>query len=133
MNPAFFVVLLQLRYAGTGRTYSTVDVDVPQAMLETRPTATTGDQGPSDGKKLRQGALERSPIHTKLQLWWNHRRAAIFGFNYVEDVAATVDFTVVKERTVEHWCSRNSRGRKLYRSVNSNQIVDLGRKGIQDM
>jgi len=45
---------------------------------------------------VRQGALERSPIrHQVAAVSVELSRAAFLDLNYVEDVAATVDFNVV--------------------------------------
>lgn len=115
-----------------------VDVDVLQADAGTRTTAITGGFVALTNaieKLVRQGVLERSPIR--------HQVAAIsvgiiqeqpfLDLNYVEDVAATVDFNVVMNEHLGIIEVQGTAEEGSFSHNQLNQLVDLAQKGIQEL
>ena len=115
-----------------------VDVDVLQADAGTRTTAINGGfVALTDAmeKLIRQGALERSPIR--------HQVAAVavgiiqeqlfLDLNYLEDVAASVDFSVVMNDQLGIIEVQGTAEEGSFTHRQMNQIVDLAEKGIQEL
>lgn len=115
-----------------------VDVDVLQADAGTRTTAITGGfVALTDAieKLVRQGALERSPIR--------HQVAAVsvgiieeqpfLDLNYVEDVAAEVDFNVVMNDQLGVIEVQGTAEKGTFSRTQLNQLMDLAEKGIQEL
>lgn len=115
-----------------------VDVDVLQADAGTRTTAITGGfVALTDAieKLMRQGALERSPIRYQV--------AAVsvgiiqdepfLDLNYVEDVAATVDFNVVMNDQMGIIEVQGTGEKGTFSRTQLSQIMDFAEKGIQEL
>lgn len=116
----------------------TVDADVLQADAGTRTAAITGGfvaLADAMEKLVQQGALERSPIR--------HQVAAVsvgllqgepfLDLNYVEDVAAEVDFNVVMNEQLGIIEVQGTAEEGTFSRTQLNQIVDLAQKGIQEL
>jgi ribonuclease PH len=116
----------------------TVDADVLQADAGTRTTAITGGfvaLAWAMEKLVHQGALERSPIR--------HQVAAVsvgllqgepfLDLNYVEDVAAEVDFNVVMNDQLGIIEVQGTAEEGTFNRTQLNQLVDLAEKGIQEL
>ena len=116
----------------------TVDADVLQADAGTRTTAITGGfvaLANAMQKLLQQGVLERSPIRDQV--------AAVsvgllqgepfLDLNYVEDVAAEVDFNVVMNNQLGVIEVQGTAEEGTYSRTQLNQIMDLAQKGIQEL
>ncbi len=116
----------------------TVDADVLQADAGTRTTAITGGfvaLAWAMEKLVHQGALERSPIR--------HQVAAVsvgllqgepfLDLNYVEDVAAEVDFNVVMNEQLGIIEVQGTAEEGTFSRTQLNQILDLAQKGIQEL
>jgi ribonuclease PH len=116
----------------------TVDADVLQADAGTRTMAITGGfiaLAQAISQLLQQGILERSPL-------WGQVAAVSVGLlegepfldlNYVEDLAATVDFNVVMN---QHLGIIEVQGTAEAGSFNRNQLnqmLDFAEKGIQQL
>jgi ribonuclease PH len=115
-----------------------VDADVLQADAGTRTTAITGAfvaLADAIALLLQQGVLERSPIR--------HQVAAVsvgllqgepfLDLNYVEDVAAEIDFNVVMNNHLEIIEIQGTAEEGSFSRTQLNQIMDLAEKGIQDL
>ncbi|MBD0304372.1 MAG: ribonuclease PH [Tolypothrix sp. T3-bin4] len=115
-----------------------VDADVLQADAGTRTTAITGAfvaLADAIALLLQQGVLERSPIR--------HQVAAVsvgllqgepfLDLNYVEDVAAEIDFNVVMNNHLEIIEIQGTAEEDSFSRTQLNQIMDLAEKGIQDL
>jgi len=116
----------------------TVDADVLQADAGTRTAAITGGfvaLADAMEKLLRQGVLERSPIL--------HQVAAVsvgllqdepfLDLNYVEDVAAAVDFNVVMNEHLDIIEVQGTAEEGSFSRRQLNQIIDFAEKGIQEL
>lgn len=116
----------------------TVDTDVLQADAGTRTTAITGGfvaLADAMKKLVEQGALERSPI--------SYQVAAVsvgllqgepfLDLNYVEDVAAEVDFNVVMNDQLGIIEVQGTAETGTFSRTQLNQIMDLAEKGIQEL
>lgn len=115
-----------------------VDADVLQADAGTRTTAITGGfvaLADAIAKLVQQGALERSPIRYQV--------AAVsvgllegepfLDLNYVEDVAAEVDFNVVMNDQLSIIEVQGTAETGSFSRTQLNQMVDLAQKGIQEL
>jgi ribonuclease PH len=115
-----------------------VDADVLQADAGTRTTAINGGfvaLASAMEKLVQQGALERSPIV--------HQVAAVsvglldgepvLDLNYVEDVAADLDFNVVMNENLEAIEIQGTAESGSFNRSQLNQILDLAEKGIQEL
>jgi ribonuclease PH len=127
-----------LDFEALGERTITIDTDVLQADAGTRTTAITGGfvaLSCAFAKLVEQGVLERSPLIGQV--------AAVsvgllegepfLDLNYVEDVAATVDFNVVMNQNlgiieVQGTAEEGSFSRKQL-----NQLIDFAEKGIQQL
>ncbi|BAY34086.1 ribonuclease PH [Nostoc carneum NIES-2107] len=116
----------------------TVDADVLQADAGTRTTAITGSfvaLANAISRLLHQGVLTRSPLCGQI--------AAVSvgllegeGFldlNYIEDVAATVDFNVVMNQDLGIIEVQGTAEEGSYTRSQLNQLLDLAETGIQEL
>ncbi|MBF2064763.1 MAG: ribonuclease PH [Calothrix sp. C42_A2020_038] len=116
----------------------TVDADVLQADAGTRTTAITGGfiaVSSAISKLLQQGVLERSPLIGQV--------AAVsvgllegepfLDLNYVEDVAASVDFNVVMNQHLGIIEVQGTAEEGSFNRQQLNQLVDVAEKGIQQL
>lgn len=116
----------------------TVDADVLQADAGTRTTAITGGfvaLAQALALLIEQGVLERSPIR--------HQVAAVsvgllhgepfLDLNYVEDVAAEIDFNVVMNDSLGIIEIQGTAEAGSFSRTQLNQMMDLAEKGIQDL
>lgn len=115
-----------------------VDVDVLQADAGTRTTAITGGfVALSDAmeKLVRQGALERSPIRYQVAAVSVGiiQDEAFLDLNYVEDVAATVDFNVVMNDQMGIIEVQGTAEEGTFSRTHLSQIMDFAEKGIQEL
>ena len=114
----------------------TVDADVLQADAGTRTTAITGGfvaLAQAIALLIEQGVLERSPIR--------HQVAAVsvgllhgepfLDLNYVEDVAAEIDFNVVMNDSLGIIEIQGTAEAGSFSRTQLNQMMDLAEKGIQ--
>lgn len=115
-----------------------VDVDVLQADASTRTTAITGGfvaLVDALNQLVQRGELAISPIR--------HHVAAVsvglledepfLDLNYLEDVAATVDFNVVMTEQLEILEVQGTAESGTFSRTQLNQIMDLAEKGIQQL
>lgn len=115
-----------------------VDADVLQADAGTRTTAITGGfvaLADAMEKLVKEGKLERSPIrhHVAAVSVGLLQGEALLDLNYLEDVAAEVDFNVVMN---EHFGIIEVQGTAEEGSFSRsqmNQILDVAEKGIQQL
>lgn len=116
----------------------TVDTDVLQADAGTRTTAITGGfvaLASAMENLLQQKVIERSPIRNQV--------AAVsvgllqgepfLDLNYVEDVAAEVDFNVVMNDHLGIIEVQGTAEDGTFSRTQLNQIMDLAQKGIQEL
>jgi len=116
----------------------TVDADVLQADAGTRTTAITGGfvaLASAISKLLQQGILERSPLIGQV--------AAIsvglldgepfLDLDYVEDIAATVDFNVVMNQHLGIIEVQGTAEEGSFSRTQLNQLLDCAEKGIQQV
>ncbi|MFQ4142988.1 ribonuclease PH [Chlorogloeopsis sp. ULAP02] len=116
----------------------TVDADVLQADAGTRTAAITGGfvaLANAISKLLQQGALERSPLSGQV--------AAIsvgllegepfLDLNYIEDVAASVDFNVVMNQHLGIIEVQGTAEEGSFSRSQLDQLLDFAEKGIQQL
>jgi len=116
----------------------TFDADVLQADAGTRTTAITGGfvaLADAIANLLQQGVLERSPIREQV--------AAVsvgllqgepfLDLNYIEDVAAEVDFNVVMNDQLGIIEIQGTAESGSFSRTQLNQLMDVAQKGIQDL
>ncbi len=115
-----------------------VDADVLQADAGTRTTSITGGfvaLAEALEKLVKNGQLERSPI--------THQVAAVsvgllegepfLDLNYVEDVAAEVDFNVVMNDQLGIIEAQGTAESGTFSRNQLNQLIDLAEKGIKEL
>ncbi|HEY9872957.1 MAG TPA: ribonuclease PH [Candidatus Obscuribacterales bacterium] len=115
-----------------------VDADVLQADAGTRTTAITGGfvaLASAMEKLVSKGVLERSPIR--------HQVAAVsvgllqgepvLDLNYIEDVAAELDFNVVMNEHLGVIEIQGTAEEGTFSRFQLNQIMDLAEKGIHEL
>jgi ribonuclease PH len=115
-----------------------VDADVLQADAGTRTTSITGAYvalADALEKLVKKGDLERSPL--------SHQVAAVsvgllegepfLDLNYVEDVAAEVDFNVVMNEELGIIEAQGTAELGTYSRHQLNQLIDLAEKGIGEL
>jgi ribonuclease PH len=116
----------------------TIDADVLQADAGTRTTAITGAyvalQDAID-QLLQRGELEQSPLRhqvaaTSVGLIQGD---AFLDLNYLEDVAADVDFNVVMNESLEIIELQGTAEAGSFTRSQLTQIMDLAEKGIQNL
>jgi ribonuclease PH len=116
----------------------TVDADVLQADAGTRTASITGGYvalADALNNMVKMGKLEKSPLC--------HQIAAIsvgviegepfLDLNYLEDVAAEVDFNIVMNEELNIIEVQGTAEDKSFSRHQLNRILDLGEKGIQDL
>lgn len=116
----------------------TVDADVLQADAGTRTTAITGGFVALENaiaQLLQQGVLKRSPLC--------HQVAAVsvgllqgepfLDLNYLEDVAAEVDFNVVMNQQLGMIEVQGTAESGTFNRTQLNQMTDLAEKGIKEL
>ncbi len=116
----------------------TVDADVLQADAGTRTTAITGSfvaLANAISQLLHQGVIERSPLKEQV--------AAVsvgllegepfLDLNYIEDVAAAVDFNVVMNQHLEIIEVQGTAEEGSFNRHQLNQFLDFAEKGIQQL
>lgn len=115
-----------------------VDADVLQADAGTRTASITGGYialADALEKMVKKGELERSPLC--------HQIAAVsvgiledqpfLDLNYLEDVAAEVDFNVVMNEQLGIIEAQGTAESGAYSRAQLNQIMDLAEKGIREL
>jgi ribonuclease PH len=115
-----------------------VDADVLQADAGTRTTSITGGYvavADAIGKLLKTGKLDRSPLC--------HQVAAVsvgllegepfLDLNYLEDVAAEVDFNVVMNDELGIIEAQGTAESGTFSRHQLNQLIDLAEKGIKEL
>lgn len=115
-----------------------IDADVLQADAGTRTTAITGSfvaLSNAINKLIQKGDLAQSPIC--------HQVAAVsvgllqgqpfLDLNYIEDVAATVDFNVVMNEELNIIEMQGTAEEGSFSRSQLNQIIDLAETGIQEL
>ncbi|NEQ25765.1 MAG: ribonuclease PH [Microcoleus sp. SIO2G3] len=115
-----------------------VDADVLQADAGTRTTSITGGfvaLSDAIAQLIAQGELERSPIC--------HQVAAVsvglledeafLDLNYLEDVAAAVDFNVVLNQDLKAIELQGTAEAESFSRQQLNQMLDLAEKGISEL
>ncbi|OKH48530.1 ribonuclease PH [Calothrix sp. HK-06] len=125
-------------FEALGERTITVDADVLQADAGTRTTAITGGFIAVAGalnKLLKQGVLERSALVGQV--------AAVsvgllegepfLDLNYVEDVAATVDFNVVMNQNLGIIEVQGTAEEGSFSRTQLNQLMDFAEKGITQL
>jgi ribonuclease PH len=125
-------------FEALGERTITVDADVLQADAGTRTTAITGGFIAVAGalnKLLEQGVLERSALVGQV--------AAVsvgllegepfLDLNYVEDVAATVDFNVVMNQNLGIIEVQGTAEEGSFSRTQLNQLMDFAEKGITQL
>lgn len=127
-----------LDFEALGERTITVDADVLQADAGTRTTSITGGfvaVSCALNKLLQLGALERSPLVGQVAAVSVGllEGEAFLDLNYVEDVAASVDFNVVMNQNlgiieVQGTAEEGSFSRKQL-----NQLIDFAEKGIEQL
>lgn len=116
----------------------TIDADVLQADAGTRTTSITGGYvalALAIEKLLQAGELECSPLHTAI--------AAVsvgliegepfLDLNYLEDVAAEVDFNVVMTGNLEIIEVQGTAESKSFSRTQLNRLLDMAEIGIEDL
>ncbi|MBD2194960.1 MULTISPECIES: ribonuclease PH [Calothrix] len=116
----------------------TVDADVLQADAGTRTTAITGSfvaLANAISQLLQQGKIERSPLSGQI--------AAVsvgllegepfLDLNYIEDVAATVDFNVVMNQNLDFIEIQGTGEEGSFSRKQLNQLLDVAEQGIQEL
>ena len=116
----------------------TVDADVLQADAGTRTTAITGGfvaLAHAISKLLQQGVLERSPLVGQVAAVSVGllKGEPFLDLNYVEDVAATVDFNVVMNEHLGIIEAQGTAEEGCFSRSQLNQLLDFAEKGIQNL
>ncbi|MBD2358024.1 ribonuclease PH [Tolypothrix sp. FACHB-123] len=127
-----------LDFEALGERTLTVDADVLQADAGTRTTAITGSfvaLANAISQLLQQGKIERSPLCGQI--------AAVsvgllegepfLDLNYIEDVAATVDFNVVMNQNLDVIEIQGTAEEGSFSRKQLNQLLDVGEQGIQEL
>ncbi|MEA5617763.1 ribonuclease PH [Cronbergia sp. UHCC 0137] len=125
-------------FEALGERTLTVDADVLQADAGTRTTAITGGfvalcHGIS--RLLQQGVLERSPLCGQVAAISVGLLAGepFLDMNYIEDVAAEVDFNVVMNHKMEIIEVQGTAEEGSFSRQQLNQLLDFSEKGIQQL
>ncbi len=127
-----------LDFEALGERTIIVDADVLQADAGTRTTSITGGYvavADAIGKLLKTGKLDRSPLC--------HQVAAVsvgllegepfLDHNYLEDVAAEVDFNVVMNDELGIIEAQGTAESGTFSRHQLNQLIDLAEKGIKEL
>ncbi|MBK1986865.1 ribonuclease PH [Sphaerospermopsis aphanizomenoides BCCUSP55] len=116
----------------------TVDADVLQADAGTRTTAITGGfvaLAHAISQLLQRGVLERSPLCGQVAAVSVGllEKEAFLDLNYIEDVAATVDFNVVMNHNLEIIEVQGTAEEGSFSRQQLNQLLDVAQTGIQEL
>jgi ribonuclease PH len=116
----------------------TVDADVLQADAGTRTTAITGGfvaLANAISKLIQQGVLERSPLTGQIAAISVGLLAGepFLDLDYVEDVAASVDFNVVMNQHLGIIEIQGTAEEGSFTRQQLNQLMDFSEKGIQHL
>ncbi len=127
-----------LDFKALGEYTITVDADVLQADAGTRTASITGGYVAlvdALNNMVKMGKLEKSPLC--------HQIAAIsvgviegepfLDLNYIEDVAAEVDFNIVMNEELNIIEVQGTAEERSFSRHQLNRILDLGEKGIQEL
>ncbi len=115
-----------------------VDADVLQADAGTRTTSITGGYvalADALNKLVKKGDLERSPLCQQVAAVSVGllQGAAFLDLNYIEDVAAEVDFNVVMNDKLGMIETQGTAESGTFSRHQLNQLLDLAEKGIQEL
>jgi ribonuclease PH len=127
-----------LDFGALGERTLTLDADVLQADAGTRTAAITGGfvaLALAISQLLQQGVLERSPLRGQVAAVSVGllEQEAHLDLNYVEDVAATVDFNVVMNQHLGIIEVQGTAEEGSFSRTQLNQLLDLAEKGIQQL
>lgn len=116
----------------------TVDADVLQADAGTRTTAITGGfvaLASAISKLIDQGILQKSPLVGQIAAISVGllEGEAFLDLNYLEDVAAEVDFNVVMNHHLAMIEVQGTAEEGYFTRQQLNQLLDFGEKGIQQL
>lgn len=116
----------------------TIDADVLQADAGTRTTAITGSfvaLAHAISKLLQQGTLERSPMVGQVAAVSVGllQSEPFLDLNYLEDVAADVDFNVVMNQDMGIIEIQGTAEENSFSRIQLNQLLDFAEKGIQEL
>jgi ribonuclease PH len=116
----------------------TVDADVLQADAGTRTAAITGGfvaLAHAIAQLLQQGVLERSPLCGQIAAVSVGllEQEPYLDLNYIEDVAATVDFNVVMNQNFGIIEAQGTAESGSFSRTQLNQLLDYAEKGIQQL
>lgn len=116
----------------------TIDADVLQADAGTRTAAITGGfvaLASAISKLMQQGVLQKSPIIGQIAAVSVGllEGEALLDLNYVEDVAATVDFNIVMNHDLAIIEVQGTAEKGYFTREQMNQLLNCGEKGIQQL
>ncbi len=116
----------------------TIDADVLQADAGTRTTAITGGfvaLANAVSKLMQQGVLQKSPIIGQIAAVSVGlvEGEPLLDLNYIEDVAATVDFNLVMNHNLAIVEVQGTAESGYFTREQMNQLLDCGEKGIQQL
>lgn len=116
----------------------TVDADVLQADAGTRTAAITGGfvaVAHAVSQLLQRGVLERSPLCGQVAAVSVGllEQEPFLDLNYIEDVAATVDFNVVMNQNLGIIEAQGTAEEGSFSRSQLNQLLDYAEKGIQQL
>lgn len=125
-------------FEALGERTLTVDADVLQADAGTRTAAITGGfvaLADAVSQLLQQGVLERSPLSGQVAAISVGLLAGepYLDLNYIEDVAATVDFNVVMNQNLGIIEIQGTAEAGSYSRTQLNHLLDFAEKGIQQL
>jgi ribonuclease PH len=127
-----------LDFEALGELTLTVDTDVLQADAGTRTAAITGSfvaLAHAISQLLQQGVLKRSPLSGQVAAVSVGllQGESFLDLNYLEDVAATVDFNVVMNQHLGIIEIQGTAEEGSYSRTQLNQLLDFAEKGIQQL
>lgn len=125
-------------FEALGERTLTVDADVLQADAGTRTAAITGGfvaLADAVSQLLQQGVLQRSPLSGQVAAISVGLLAGepYLDLNYIEDVAATVDFNVVMNQNLGIIEIQGTAEAGSYSRTQLNHLLDFAEKGIQQL
>jgi ribonuclease PH len=123
---------------GLGERTITIDADVIQADAGTRTAAITGGYvalALAIGKLLQTGELEKSPLRYPVAAVsvGSIEGEAFLDLNYLEDVAAQVDFNVVMTGNLDPIEVQGTAESGSFNRTQLNRFLDLAEKGIKEL
>jgi len=124
-----------LDFEALGERTLTVDADVLQADAGTRTAAITGGLAEAISQLLQRGVLERSPLCGQIAAVSVGllEQEAYLDLNYIEDVAATVDFNVVMNKNLGIIEVQGTAEEGSFSRTQLNQLLDCAETGIQQL